>query len=88
MSLLTELGPFVDGDAIIMPALTGLEKSVFIGVHPWLKIQPPFARVRPPQTAIGRCLRTATNWDIAGERARPVNFVGDDVRRLISNPGV
>ena len=27
--------------------------------------------VRPPQTAIGRCWRTATNWDIAGERARP-----------------
>jgi len=27
--------------------------------------------VRPPQTAIGRCLRTATNWDLAGERARP-----------------
>ena len=27
--------------------------------------------VRPPQTAIGRCLRTATNWDFAGECARP-----------------
>jgi hypothetical protein len=27
--------------------------------------------VRPPQTANGRCWRTATNWDIAGERARP-----------------
>ena len=27
--------------------------------------------VRPLQTAIGRCWRTATHWDIAGERARP-----------------
>jgi len=27
--------------------------------------------VRPPQTAIGRCWRPATNWDFAGERARP-----------------
>ena len=27
--------------------------------------------VRPPQTAIGRCLHTDINWDIAGERARP-----------------
>jgi hypothetical protein len=31
----------------------------------------PIALVRPPQTAIGRCLRTATNWDFAVERARP-----------------
>jgi hypothetical protein len=35
------------------------------------QFQTPFTRVRPPQTAIGRCLRTATNWDSAGERARP-----------------
>jgi hypothetical protein len=36
MSLLTELCPLVDGEATNMPALTGLEKSVFIGVHLWL----------------------------------------------------
>ena len=35
----------------------------------------------PPQTAIGRCLRTATNWDIAGERARP----GGRFRRRAKN---
>jgi hypothetical protein len=41
MSLLTELCPFVGGDATNMPALTGFKKkSVF---HLWLKIQPPFA---------------------------------------------
>jgi len=28
-------------------------------------------QIYPPQTAIGRCLRTATNWDLAGESARP-----------------
>jgi hypothetical protein len=39
MSLLTELCPFVPDGAINMPALTGFEKSVFIGVHPWLKMQ-------------------------------------------------
>jgi len=37
--------------------------------------------VRPPQTAIGRCLRTVTNWDIAGERARP----GGRFRRRAQN---
>jgi len=50
----------------------------------------PFARqnsialcpVRPPQTAIGRCLRTATNWDFAGERARP----GGRFRRRAAAP--
>jgi len=30
MSLLTELGPFVAGDATNMPALTGLENAGFI----------------------------------------------------------
>ena len=35
-----------------------------------MKLQTPICPVRPPQTAIGRCLRTATTWNFAGERAR------------------
>ncbi len=40
----------------------------------WTLLRPGTAALRPrssPQTAIGRCLRTATNWDFAGEHARP-----------------
>jgi hypothetical protein len=32
---------------------------------------PSFFIIRPPQTAFGRCWRTATNWVFAGERDRP-----------------
>ena len=48
MMSLTELWPLVDGVATNMPALTGFEKSVFIGVHPWLKSQTPSVRSSNP----------------------------------------
>jgi len=63
MSLLTELGPFVAGDATNMPALTGLENPCFICVSSVAKNSNSLFVVRLPQTAFGRVF--------AGARARP-----------------
>ena len=82
MSLLTELCPLVAGDATNMSALTGLENLCSIRVSSVAKNSNAHCPVRPPQTAIGRCLRTATNWDSAGERTR----LGGRFRRRASAP--
>jgi hypothetical protein len=60
MSLLTELWPLMDDEATNMSALTGLEKSVFIGVHLWLKIQTPLAPFVQSKLVFGRSLPPAT----------------------------
>ncbi len=46
----------------------GSRRGLRSAVAPRLRALCP---VRPPQTTIGRCLRTATNCDFAGECARP-----------------
>jgi hypothetical protein len=76
MSLLTELCPFVSGDAINMSALTGLKKSVFIGVHLWLKIQTPIAPfVHSKLPLAGACARPPTET-LLGSAPVPVAVFG------------